>query len=157
MYMFSAKLSCMEERTTTGTRQRRLAVLAWLRLTRVFQKIERASAENFRRWDLSAAQFDVLAQLGPSEGITQQELANKLYVTKGNVCQLLDKMEQRGLVVREQHGRSNRLYLTDSGHQLADETVPSEEAVLAEMFSALTLDEQAQLLALLRKLDHALG
>ncbi len=155
--MFSAKLSHMEEQTTIGTRQRRLAVLAWLRLTRVFQKIERASAENFRRWDLSAAQFDVLAQLGPSEGITQQELANKLYVTKGNVCQLLDKMEQRGLVLREQHGRSNRLYLTDSGHQLFDETVPSEEAVLAEMFSALSLDEQAQLLALLRKLDHALG
>ncbi|HSH78575.1 MAG TPA: MarR family transcriptional regulator [Herpetosiphonaceae bacterium] len=147
----------MEEQTTTDSRQRRLAVLAWLRLTRVFQKIERASAEHFRRWNLSAAQFDVLAQLGPAEGITQQELANKLYVTKGNVCQLLDKMEQSGLVVREQHGRSNRLYLTESGHRLFDETVPSEEAVLAEMFSALTLDEQAQLLALLRKLDHALG
>ena len=51
------------------------AVGAWLRLVRVFQKIERASAEQFAAHGLTAAQFDILAQLGRKEGISQQELA----------------------------------------------------------------------------------
>jgi DNA-binding MarR family transcriptional regulator len=54
-------------------------VLAWLRLMRVFQKIDGASARHFQAWDpelkLSTAQFDVLAQIGAAEGITQRELA----------------------------------------------------------------------------------
>ena len=38
----------------------------------------------------------MLAKVGSTEGISQQELADALLVTKGNVCQLLDKMEGSG-------------------------------------------------------------
>jgi DNA-binding MarR family transcriptional regulator len=132
------------------------AVLAWLRLARVFQKIDRASAEHLRAWGLSLAQFDVLAQVGSSEGITQQELADKLLVTKGNICQLLDRLEQHGLIRRRQEGRVNHLFLTDAGTHLYQEAVPAQEAFITEQLAALAPEEQAQLLALLRKLDHAL-
>ena len=47
-------------------------VLAWLRPARVFQKVDRASAEHLARWDLSVAQFDVLAQVGAAEGMTHR-------------------------------------------------------------------------------------
>ncbi len=134
----------------------KLPVLVWLRLARVFQKMDHASSDALRRWNLSTAQFDVLAQLGQAEGITQQELADRLLVTKGNICQLLNRMEQSGLIRRQQEGRANRLFLTVEGRALFNEVVPVEEAVLVEQFAALTLDEQRQLLALLRTLDHAL-
>ena len=132
------------------------AVLAWMRLARVFQKVDRASAEHLRAWGLSLAQFDVIAQVGSAEGITQQELADKLLVTKGNICQLLDRLEQHGLIHRQQQGRVNHLSLTDAGQRLYQETVPAQEAFIAERFSTLAVEEQAQLLATLRKLDHAL-
>jgi DNA-binding MarR family transcriptional regulator len=77
-------------------------------------------------------------------------------VTKGNVCQLLDKMEARGLLSRRQEGRANRLFLTDTGRRLFEEVVPAHEAVIAERFSALSEGEQAQLHEILRKLDRAL-
>lgn len=142
-----------------GRSRRRLplGVLAWLRLARVFQKVERRSSEHLREHGLSAAQFDVLAHVGAAEGITQQELADALLVTKGNVCQLLDRMEAAGLIVRRAEGRANRLYLTPAGRRLFDAVVPAHEAVIAERFAALSADEQGRLLALLRKLDHALG
>ena len=134
-----------------------VSVRAWLRLARVFQKVEQASLDDIRHEGLSMGQFDVLAQVGAAEGSTQQQVADALLVTKSNVCQLLDRMERAGLVERRQHGRTNHLYLTPEGRRLYDRVIPSHERRLAELFSALSLDEQAELLALLRKLDHALA
>jgi DNA-binding MarR family transcriptional regulator len=135
---------------------RRPAVLAWLRLVRVFTKIDRASADGMRCHGLSVAQFDVLAHVVTAEGITQQELANALLVTKGNVCQLLDRMEAGGLIVRQQDGRSKRLFATAEGRRVYGEIVPRHEDEIARKLSVLTPEEQTQLLRLLRKLDHAL-
>jgi DNA-binding MarR family transcriptional regulator len=130
--------------------------LGWLRLMRIYQKVDRASAEHLREWKLSVAQFDVLAHVGASEGMTQQELADSLLVTKGNVCQLLDKLEGRGLISRHQEGRANRLFLTAEGQRLFDEVVPAHEAMIADRFSVLSGEEQTQLHELLRKFDRAL-
>src|SRR3712207_6546191 len=132
-------------------------VLAWMRLARVFQRVERDWGEHLRGWDLNVAQFDVLARVGVSEGMTQQELADSLLVTKGNVCQLLDRMEGRGWISRRQEGRANRLFLTDEGRRLFDAVVPDHEALIAERFSALSPEEQDRLHELLRTLDKALG
>jgi len=135
---------------------RQPAVLAWLRLARVFQKINTKSERFFRSQDLNSAQFDVLAKVGASSGITQQELAAALLVTKGNISQLLAKMEQDGLIVRRQEGRSNLLSLSERGQKLYQEVVPQQEQLIAELLQGLTRDEQFELLHLLRKLDHQL-
>src|SRR5436190_14346254 len=125
-------------------------LLAWMRLARVFQKVDRAASESLRCRQLSPAQVDVLAKVGSSEGISQQELANALLVTKGNVCQLLDKMENSGLLERRPDGRVNRLFLTDQGRQVHDDVVPRHDTLLAEQFSTLTEDGQREVLRLLR-------
>ena len=132
------------------------ALLGWMRLMRVYHKVERRSAERLKGWGLSVAQFDVLAHVGATEGITQQELADSLVVSKGNVCQLLDKMEGRGWISRVQEGRANRLFLTDEGRRLFEDVVPAHEAGIAERFSVLSEADQARLHELLRKFDRAL-
>ncbi len=133
------------------------AVLVWLRLARVFQKVDRASVEHLRDWGLSVAQFDVLAQVGAAEGITQQEVAQSLLVTKGNVAQLLDRMEAAGLLRRRQDGRCNRLVLTDEGRALHAAVAPAQEGLITQLFASLSPDERVALLATLRRLDHALS
>jgi DNA-binding MarR family transcriptional regulator len=142
-----------------GSSERRLrapAVRAWLRLLRVSHKIERVLSEGLQAHGLSLAQFDVLAHVGAAEGTMQQELADSLFVTKGNVCQLLDRLEQRGLLERRKEGRANRLYLTPAGRQLFNAVVPTHEALVAEQFGILSPAEQSQLLGLLRAIDRAL-
>ena len=123
---------------------------------RVYHKVDRATAERLKGWGLSVAQFDVLARVGAAEGTTQQELADSLLVSKGNVCQLLGKMEGRGLILRVQEGRANRLFLTGEGRRLFESVVPAHEAAIAERFSVLSEPDQAQLHELLRKFDSAL-
>ena len=132
-------------------------LLAWLRLARVFQKVDRAASESLRCRQLSPAQVDVLAKVGSSEGISQQELANALLVTKGNVCQLLDKMEGSGLLERRPDGRVNRLFLTDPGRRVHDEVVPRHDAMLAAYFASLDDEEQRQLLRILRHVDRTMS
>ncbi len=148
----------MNAPTSPSTRRPRLptAVLAWLRLARVFTKVEQAATDEVRGRGLSLGQLDVLIHVGAAEGSTQQEVANALLVTKSNVCQLLDRMEQAGLVERRQRGRANHLFLTPAGRRLREQVVPAHEGRIAELFSTLTPTEQVQLLGLLRKLDHAL-
>ncbi len=136
---------------------RAAGLLAWMRLARVFQKVDRASSESLRCRQLSPAQVDVLAKVGSSEGISQQELANALLVTKGNVCQLLDKMEASGLLERRPDGRVNRLFLTDQGRQVHDEVVPRHDTMLAEQFNALDGRDQRQLIRLLRRVDRGIN
>lgn len=132
------------------------AVVAWLRLVRIVHQVDRAASEHLRCWNMSAAQYDVIAHVGAAEGITQQELADALLVTKGNVTQLLDRMEGCGWIERCQEGRTKRVYLTREGRKLFDEVVPAHEALIAEQFAALTLEEQTELLRLLRTLDRSL-
>ena len=147
-----------EGRATPATRRlRQPAVLAWLRLARVFQKIDRLAADHLRCSGLSTAQFDVLTHVGAADGIVQQQLADSLLVTKGNICQLLDKMERAGLLVRCPEGRTNRLHLTERGRDLLARVAPQHEALIAQQLSSLAPGEQRQLLRLLHRLDHSLA
>ena len=135
---------------------RRHSVLAWLRMWRVVQKVERAAAEHLRAHDLNYAQFDVLAHVGAAEGCRQKELGASLLVTKGNVSHLVGQMERRGLVSRRQEGRTNRLYLTEEGRRLFEEVVPAHEDLVHQLMSALPEEEQMHLHELLRGLDRSL-
>ena len=134
----------------------RLPVLAWVRLMRVYHKMNRRTVEEMRPRKLSVSRFDILNHVGVREGRTQQECADALFVTKGNIVQLLDAMEADGLLYRRRRGRTNLLYLTDAGRELRTETLAAHEARVTCDLSVLTPDEQETLLALLRKLDRSL-
>ena len=131
------------------------ALLAWLRMARIVAKTHRDAAERLKEYNLSNAQFDVIAQVGSANGPTQQELAERLLVTQGNVCQLLNGLEKQGLVERRKSGRSNHLFLTSEGNDVFRESVPAQEAWQAERLDTLDLDEQKELLRLLRKVERA--
>ena len=130
---------------------------AWLALIRVYEKMQKHASEHLQCYDLSPAQYDVLAQLLEAPGISQQELADRLMVTKGNVCTLLDRMEKKGLVVREADPSDRRLHalhLTDEGSRVAREAVPAYARFVQEHMSALlSSEEQDELQQLLSRLD----
>lgn len=129
-------------------------VLSWLRIMRFHSRTERAGDEQLRAFGLNMGQFDVLARVGAAEGVSQGELAASLLVTKGNVAQLIRKMEARGIIRRESAGRMKRLYLTTEGRELYEAVVPAHEDFMRRRFDALTEEEQVRLYELLRRLDR---
>ncbi|MEA5033123.1 MAG: MarR family transcriptional regulator [Sphaerochaeta sp.] len=135
----------------TTQAQKKQLVRAWTRLMRVYQRIWASGERQFKALGINTAWFDVLAQLYGREGVTQQELSNRLLVTKGNVSQLLVKMGDAGLVDRRKDGRCRYVWLTEKGRRLAQTAIPLEEERISQSCTGLTdvqLEELVDLLGL---------
>ncbi|WP_046178157.1 MarR family winged helix-turn-helix transcriptional regulator [Domibacillus tundrae] len=134
-------------------RERMISILAWFRLSRFYNESIRQSNQYLKKCGLSIAQFDILAQVGANERICQQDLAEKLLVTKGNMTHMLSKMEQIGWIQREREWKTKYITLTEEGRTLLDNVLPAQEQFQADQFGKLSIDEKKQLLFLLKKLQ----
>lgn len=124
---------------------------------RVHTKISHQETDLLRRLGISAAHFDALVQTMQQEGLTQKELSQRLLVTKGNVCYLVDKLEADKLLVRRSEGKTNWLYLTAKGRALIEEVLPVHDSMIEDVLTALSTEEQSLLRNLLRKLERELA
>ena len=131
------------------------SVAIWLRMVRLVNAENGRLAERLRAYGISAAQFDVIAQIGFTEGLTQRDLAGRLLVTEGNITQLLQKMETRGLVTRTPDGQCRRLRLSAAGRRLYARTVPAQNREIARLFGALTESQRETLARCLRAVSRA--
>jgi len=143
-----------QEDILLSKQEERLGLMLWFRISRIYNQSIRESNQHLKKWNLSAAQFDVLVQVGLYEPLSQQELAEKLFVTKGNITQLLSKMEELNIIKREQEWKTKYLSLTEKGKELFQQVVPVQEQFQSAQFSGLDSDEKKQLLQLLKKLQR---
>lgn len=128
---------------------------AWIKLALCYQRGSRLLSSLLRPLGLTVPQFDALANLYVGDGITQQQLARRLLVTKGNVTGLLDRLAERGLVERRADPtdrRANRIALTEQGRALAQRSLEVQHALVAELMGVLDADEQEQLRLLLARI-----
>lgn len=124
--------------------------LTWLQVVRCYQKASRRLSERLLPLDLSNAQLDVLANLlaGPDEGLTQEQLGQRLLVTKGNVSGMLDRLGERNLVERRPHPedrRSKLVHLTPPGRDVAEKAVKVQRGFIAELLEAVPASDLALL------------
>lgn len=134
-------------------KQKQLGLLLWFRLSRFYNESVQHSNANLKAHGLTTSQFDVLAQVGAHQPLSQQELAEKLFVTKGNITHMLRKMEDMGYIQREQKWRTKTITLTAAGNSLYKQSVPDQEQFQAMQFQVLSEKEQQQLLYLLKKIQ----
>lgn len=109
---------------------------------------------------MTMPQFDVMASLKYGEGLTQQELAERLMVTKGNMCGLLDRLENGGWVERRADvtdARANRVYLTVSGRRKIEAALPAHDEFVAGLLKALAISEVDELRHLLEKVEEGVA
>jgi DNA-binding MarR family transcriptional regulator len=131
-------------------------VKVWVTFARVYNRMERRLGQALATHGLSLSQFDVLATLLHGEGITQQELAERLLVTKGNVVGLIDRVGAAGWVERRpdpEDRRANRLYLTDAGRKLLSEVFPRHASDIRAAFARFSEADLRQMHQLLERLD----
>jgi DNA-binding MarR family transcriptional regulator len=139
--------------------QQRYSVFIWMHLGRILQKINLWLSRQLELYDLTPAQFDVLVQLHLAPDISQQMLADRLLVTKGNIVGLLDRLERADLVERRADptdGRAHVISLTERGANLVARVIPEHEALIAKYMASLPFEDQRTLHRLLRTLDHGL-
>ncbi len=88
------------------------------RLVKVFYK---AFDHELEDHGLTSAQFCVLAKLLEEEGLTQTELANRLFIESPTLVRTLDKMEQAGIIERRSvptDRRAHHIFLKPEGKKM---------------------------------------
>ncbi len=122
-----------------GLRQR--ANLAIVRLlAESWQAFEALSARHVRRLGLTPAQFDVIATLGNTPGMSFRELGQRTLITKGTLTGVIDRLEAAALVSRRaapHDGRSTIVVLTPAGVDRFEQVFPAHVAHLAPAFDGL--------------------
>ncbi|WP_166245412.1 MarR family winged helix-turn-helix transcriptional regulator [Paenibacillus turpanensis] len=85
------------------------------------------------------------------------ELGDDLAVTRANISGLLNALEKAGLVRRELDLSDRRrvfVHMTPQGEKLLELAWPVYEETIEGNFGSLSVEEQMQLLHLLRKLEQ---
>lgn len=114
------------------------AFLSALReLVSCYQAFEAYSAAHIRQLDLTPPQFDVIATLGNTAGMSCKELGERTLTTKGTLTGILDRLEDKGLLRRVASvtdRRSLRVELTEPGATLFATVFPAHLAYLRPAF-----------------------
>ncbi len=90
-------------------------------LAECLQGFERFSGEAVRRCGLTHAQFDIIATLGNTPGMTYKELGDKTLITKGTLTGVIDRLDSKGLVQRSRSREDKRSFsvcLTAEGEKV---------------------------------------
>lgn len=112
----------------------------------------------FAKYNLDAGEADVIFTLyrsGAPYQLRPTELYRWLMVSSGGITHRLNRLQKAGLVERlaePQDKRSLLVCLTGEGARIAHEAFAEDMALESQRLSVLSLDEQASLSALLRKL-----
>jgi DNA-binding MarR family transcriptional regulator len=127
----------------------------WIRFLRFNLVSNKKLQDDLERLDLTSPQFYVLATIGYAGGLPFGEIGEKMMVTVSNLTGIVDRLEEKRLVVRERDARDRRVVrvtLTDKGMKVYKNTIPLFEKSISQFFSPLNKTQQKELAGLLRKL-----
>ena len=125
-------------------------------LVETYQAFWLADSRHIRSLKLTPSQFDVIATLGDTDGMTCAELSARTLVTKGTLTGVLDRLVAKGLIRREPVDSDRRrinVSLTDKGTAVFRKTFAAHIAFLRPYFEqALSEKEIEQTRTLLLRL-----
>lgn len=124
-------------------------------LVRCYQAFESVSAAHIRELDLTPSQFDIIATLGNTPGMTSKTLGEKTLITKGTLTGVVDRLIAKGLVRRKQcehDGRSQIVQLTKKGEAMFDVVFPAHVNYMSKLFVDLKTEDCARYQAMLQEL-----
>ena len=117
-------------------------------LAECMQGFERLSSEQARRSGLTHPQFDIIATLGNTPGMSYKELGEKTLITKGTLTGVIERLEQKGLVERQRNDCDKRSFfirLTADGEATFNAAFPRVTAMGRNVFAAYREEDFAAL------------
>lgn len=107
------------------------------------------------KFELRPVDFTVLSLLKANPNINQKRLSKAINVSPPNLATLLDRLEQRDLLMRQrnpQDRRSQTLVLTAAGMRMCGKAEKTAAELEQKATEALSDGERAQLITLLQKI-----
>lgn len=129
-------------------------------LAACYHAFERLSAPHVRSLGYTPAQFDIIATLGNTAGMSFKELGDLTLITKGTLTGVVDRLEAMGIVRRQvskTDGRSTIVRLTARGDAEFSRVFGAHVGFLKRRFDVLSEKEMELFDALAGKLRHGLA
>jgi MarR family 2-MHQ and catechol resistance regulon transcriptional repressor len=130
----------------------------WVRFLRFNLASHKKLESDLGKLGLTPPQFYVLATIGYAGSLPFGEIGAKMMVTVSNLTGIVDRLEEKKLVLRKRDETDRRVVhvtLTEKGTKLYKSTIPLFEKSISEIFSSLDLTSQKKLSTLLRNLNSA--
>jgi DNA-binding MarR family transcriptional regulator len=129
---------------------------AFLNLWRTYDRLRMLEDELFARFGLTAQQYNALRLLRAVHpaAMPTLTLAGRLVSRAPDITRLLDRLAERGLIVRERHEQNRRtvqVQIAAPGLALLEELTDVVRECHRRQLGHLSTDELRQLTALLRK------
>ena len=135
------------------------ALRLWVALARAYRAIEAHAAADVARHGLTVAEFGILEALHHKGRLLLGALGQTILVSSGGITFLVDRLERRGLVEREQcpdDRRARYAVLTPEGRRLIARIFPEHAARMREALAGLDAAGQREAFTLVRQLGlHA--
>lgn len=128
------------------------------RILRIAHHHARRSTETMRPFGIKNCEADVLAALlhaGAPHVLTPTEITRHSYRTPGAITNVLDHLEEKGLLLRSRDASNRRsvlVELTPKGLEVARESFLAQTVMEKRFLSMLDPDEKEQLRALLKRI-----
>lgn len=138
-----------------GTKEEIQALDAFIKMTRANTAFQARVLAHGVLGNLTLSQFGVLEALYHLGPLCQGVLSQKLLTSTGNMTLVLDNLEKGGLVRRVRSLEDRRMVLielTEAGKALIARVMPLQVQSITEEMGVLSLEEQALLARLCRKL-----
>jgi DNA-binding MarR family transcriptional regulator len=129
----------------------------WVRFLRFNLQSHKKLEADLEKQGLTPPQFYVLATIGYAGRLPFGEIGAKMMVTVSNLTGIVDRLEEKKLVLRERDEHDRRVVhvvLTDKGAKLFRNGIPLFEKSISGIFTNLDKAQQKELSALLRKLKQ---
>ena len=106
-------------------------------------------------FNIAPEQNLIMMLLWEKDGMTQNEIAEKLYKDKTNIARMASNLENKGFIQRvpnQEDRRSLKLYLTAKGKELGQSVIPMAEEFNQQVCKGITDDELKELRRILGKM-----
>ena len=108
---------------------------------------------------INASFQGIIRVLSRENGLSQQELANRLILSKPTISLTLQKMEYLGLIERradEEDARVTHVYLTDKGMEVNEQIIGIFKKVEGRIEAVMPEDKQNEFLEMLNLISNEL-
>jgi MarR family 2-MHQ and catechol resistance regulon transcriptional repressor len=133
------------------------ALRMWVVMTRAWRAVAEHGRRQVEARGLRPMEVAVLEALHHKGPLTQGQIGEHILLTSGSITAVVDKLEQRGLVVRRSCAEDRRIVyaeLTEAGGKLIAMVFPEHAEVLRSAMAGLTTEEKQMATVLLRRLGR---
>ncbi|ACL03419.1 MarR family winged helix-turn-helix transcriptional regulator [Desulfatibacillum aliphaticivorans] len=130
--------------------------IVWL-IRRLIQAEEMYTKELSRTYLVSGPQLACLMALYEKGSLSLSRLAAEIMVKSSTVTGIIDRLENKGLVIRSRTNKDRRVItveLTDKGRDMASDAPPPLQKQIIEGLENLPPQEVAEIVSSLSKLIH---